>query len=75
MPRFVSKHRFGGRCGEVVKKLMKRAKIRTFAMCSGCHARMPIDGGSGVQLKFMEKMTKEERRTALSQEERKCLDD
>jgi len=73
--RFKSKHRFVGRCEGTIKTVMKRARITTLAMCSGCHAAMPINGSSAVRFKFMEKMTQEEKQTALSDEERKCLDD
>ena len=75
VPRFRKKHSFGGQCGDVINAVMQRAKITSWAMCSDCHAGMPINGSSGVLFKFMEKMTVAEKQAALSDKERKCLDD
>ena len=75
VPRFRKKHSFGGQCGDVIKAVMQRAKITSWAMCSDCHAGMPINGSSGVRFQFMEKMTDAEKQAALSDKERKCLDD
>ena len=64
--RFKSKHSFSNACKPTIKNVMARAKIPTMAMCSGCHAGMPINGSSGVRFK---------NDVTLSSKEKKCLDD
>ena len=64
--RFKKKHSFSKACMPTVKNVMARAKIPTMAMCSGCHAGMPVNGSSGV--KFKNDIT-------LTPEEDRCLDD
>ncbi|PHS79168.1 MAG: hypothetical protein COB59_03225 [Rhodospirillaceae bacterium] len=75
LPRFRSKHNFSARCLPIIENVMKRAKIQTMAMCSDCHASMPITGGSAVILPYVEALPPAERQSFLSAEELKCLDD
>lgn len=75
VPRFKSKHSFGGQCGDAIDAVMTRGNIKTWAMCSDCHLNMPVNGSSAVVFRFMEKMTDAEKQAALSDQERKCLDD
>lgn len=75
LPRFRSKHNFSVQCQSIIKSVMKRAKIQTMAMCSDCHANMPVNGGSAVILRYTQTLSDAERQSFLSPAELKCLDE
>jgi len=70
---FSARHHFSETCAPVVKGLMKRVKIKTFAMCSGCHAQLPNSGSPAFMLKATEDMSNDQKKAFYSPAEFKCF--